>query len=296
MPVTHLTDIVVSRLKEPSTYFDETTPAFGVRVGKNRKTWIVIRGPQRLRTRVGHYPALSLADARKLARKLLSEQPSPGARITFEGAYERSKETLGSKKPRTQRDYKRMLEKYLLPKLRRKKLPDITYEQVTDITNALAPSEGAHCLAVARTFFRWCVKPPWRYIPHSPLEGVAVVVGKPRKRFLKDDELRTVWLAAERQGYPHGTIVQLLILKGLSRGLRPVCESQMIMSAYDAFISDSPGRDKAIATALQASPPRPPRSGKTSRFGTCRTCAVPQWKYATISNASIRLAQRALSI
>jgi hypothetical protein len=35
----HMTDIVVSRLKERGTYFDETTPAFGLRVGKNRKMW-----------------------------------------------------------------------------------------------------------------------------------------------------------------------------------------------------------------------------------------------------------------
>jgi len=62
------------------------------------------------------------------------------------------------------------------------------------------------------------VKPPRRYIPHSPLEGVAVVLSKPRKRLLKDDELRTVWFAAEQQGYPHGTIVQLLILNGQRRG------------------------------------------------------------------------------
>jgi hypothetical protein len=48
MPVIHLTYIVVSRLKEPGTYFDETTPAFGLRADKNRKTWIVMRGPQRL--------------------------------------------------------------------------------------------------------------------------------------------------------------------------------------------------------------------------------------------------------
>ncbi|MGA3190825.1 MAG: Arm DNA-binding domain-containing protein, partial [Bryobacteraceae bacterium] len=65
MPKLHMTDIVVSRLKEPGTYFDATTPAFGIRVLKNRKTWIVIRGKERLRTRIGHYPALSLADARK---------------------------------------------------------------------------------------------------------------------------------------------------------------------------------------------------------------------------------------
>jgi hypothetical protein len=35
----HMTDIVVSRLKERGTYFDETTPALGLRVGKNRKMW-----------------------------------------------------------------------------------------------------------------------------------------------------------------------------------------------------------------------------------------------------------------
>ncbi len=71
MPVTHLTDIVVSRLQEPGTYFDKTTPAFGIRVGKNRKTWIVIRGRERVRTRIGHYPAVSLAKARKQALVLL---------------------------------------------------------------------------------------------------------------------------------------------------------------------------------------------------------------------------------
>ena len=40
MPKAHLTDIVVQRLKLPGTYFDATTPAFGIRVGKHRKAWI----------------------------------------------------------------------------------------------------------------------------------------------------------------------------------------------------------------------------------------------------------------
>jgi len=47
MPSIHLTDLAVSRLKTPGTYYDDATPAFGIRVGKNRKTWFVIRGPQR---------------------------------------------------------------------------------------------------------------------------------------------------------------------------------------------------------------------------------------------------------
>src|ERR1700730_15748434 len=88
MPVTHLTDVVVSRLKTLGTYFDKTTPAFAIRVGKNRKTWFVIRGRERLRTNIGTYPQMSLADARKEAKKLLSNAPTISSRMTFTAAYD----------------------------------------------------------------------------------------------------------------------------------------------------------------------------------------------------------------
>ena len=77
MPVTHLTDVVVSRLKTPGTYYDESTPAFAIRVGKNRKTWVVIRGRERERTNIGKYPQLGLADARKEAA-IVARQMSAG--------------------------------------------------------------------------------------------------------------------------------------------------------------------------------------------------------------------------
>ncbi len=48
----HLTDIAVLRLHKPGTYLDDTTPGFGVRIGKNRKTWIVMRGQIRQRVRI----------------------------------------------------------------------------------------------------------------------------------------------------------------------------------------------------------------------------------------------------
>jgi integrase len=210
-------NIVVSRLKSCGTYFDETTPAFGLRVGKTKKTWFVIRGRQRLRTNVGHYPAMGLADARKEARRRLTADPTLPDRTTFDEAYERFKESIKGKKPRTQHDYKRVIEKHLQPKLGKKKLRDIAYDNVTTITDALARSEQRNTLAVALTFFRWCVRPPRRYIVHSPLEGVEVPKAKKRRRVLDADELVTVWNAALRQGYPHGTIVQLLVLTGQRR-------------------------------------------------------------------------------
>src|SRR5712692_8407256 len=122
--------------------------------------------------------------------------------MKFEAAYELFKQHhIATKKLRTQRDYKRMIERHLSPKLGNKRLADVSYEDVTAITDKLPTSERAHCLAVGRTFFRWCVQPPWRYIPHSPLEGVKVKTGNHRKRILKQDEMKRVWTAAETEGY-----------------------------------------------------------------------------------------------
>ena len=165
-----MTDVVVSRLKFNGTYYDEMTPAFGLRVGKNRKAWFVVRGRERLRTNIGQYPATSLADA-----------------------------------------YKRVLEKYLQPKLGTKKLADISYDEITGIIHPLAHSEKRNTLAVGRTFFRWCVRPPRRYLKHSPLEGVEIPKAGKRKRILNEEELITVWHATVRQGYqlmPNGKRAQ----------------------------------------------------------------------------------------
>jgi hypothetical protein len=166
----HFTDLAVSRLYELGTYHDETTPAFGLRVGKNRKTWFVVRGRERLRTNIGLYPAISLADARKEAKRLLTQAPEKGERLTLLKAYEKFKtEHTAKKKARTKADYERVMDKHFVPALGSKKLPQVTYEIITAITDKLAhvPSEQAHALAVARTFFRWCVRPPRRYLPYS---------------------------------------------------------------------------------------------------------------------------------
>jgi len=74
MPKLKLTDVTVDRLphtKNQVTYWDALLPAFGVRVGANSKTFIVIRNNGR-RTKLGRYPFLSLADARSQDRLLIA--------------------------------------------------------------------------------------------------------------------------------------------------------------------------------------------------------------------------------
>ena len=124
--------------------------------------------------------------SRKEARKLLVENPTKASRITFNAAYDVFKEALKSKKERTQYDYKRVLDKYLQPKFGTRRLVDISYDDITRITDSLAHSEKRNTLAVGRTFFRWCVRPPRRYLKHSPLEGVEIPKAGKRKRVLNE--------------------------------------------------------------------------------------------------------------
>ena len=57
-----------------------------------------------------------------------------------------------------------------------------------------------------------------RYIHHSPIEGIELPAkAASRERILTDDELCTVWIAADELDSHFGAIVKLLILTGQRR-------------------------------------------------------------------------------
>jgi hypothetical protein len=200
-------------------HFDTVTPAFGIRVWKNRRTWIVMKGKQRQVIRLGHYPAMTLSEARTKGKQLLAATQLNHERVTFEAAYELFKQThLPALKARTQADYKRFLDRYYLPTLRNKRLDAITSHMTDAITDALVatPTEQSHAIAIGKTFFKWCVRR--RYLTVSPLDGAQLPKAKRRKRVLTDEELVKVWNAAGEYGGHFGSIVRLLILRGFRRG------------------------------------------------------------------------------
>ncbi len=217
MPTILLTDLSIRTLKRSGAqidYWDEKTPAFGVRVGKERKTFIAKLNNRRIK--IGNYPDLSLAEARRKALALKSDKTSGAARpIKFSEALEKFYEIHVSRlKPRTQLRLKYGLNKHLKPKLGKKILSAIVPGDISEITDGLieTPSEALHTFSYARIFFRWCVP---RYIPHSPTEGLKPPSRYiPRKRVLTDSEIRTVWQSAERIGYPFGDMLLLLLLTG----------------------------------------------------------------------------------
>lgn len=201
-----LTDLTVQKLKA-GVYFDTKTPAFGIRVGKRRKTWIITKGRERSVLTIGHYPALSLGDARRKALIALGSPLVSQTHLTFPEALTLF---LGQSKWRPRS--KKVLESSLRHFTWTRPLAKITHEDVAQAIEAVkSPSARAHALKDIRSFFNWCVP---RYLLSSPAQGLKMAPQKARSRVLTDDELKRVWIAAETMGYPFGTIVMLLILTG----------------------------------------------------------------------------------
>ena len=214
MPVITLTDLTIRSLKEPGLYLDQKTPSFGIRVGKNRKTWIVIH-PNRSKEKFGSYPDLALADARKEAKRLLSTKPEPKpSTINFEKGRDLFiEDNYKGAKPRTKKEAKRLLEKHCKD-LYSKQLAELTDADIQRQLDKLAdrPSEQLHTYRVLRCFLRWATRPPRRYIKHSPMEGYeAPSQDRKGTRILSDKELVRLWKGATGA---FGAMVKLLILWG----------------------------------------------------------------------------------
>lgn len=221
-----LTDVSIRNLKHSPKqvdYWDASLPNFGIRVGPKRKTFIVMSA-DRTRLKLGTYPDMGLADARKAARERLAERtlgverpPSP----SFEEALQQFLTVYSPQnhRPSTARENKRILERHFLPKLKKKEVGEIKPVEVSRILDSMAstPSEAEHAYRVVRTFFNYCVRRG--HVRDSPLEQVEPPAKQSsRDRTLTDEELVLVWKRADEIGYPYGTIVQLLICCGQRTG------------------------------------------------------------------------------
>jgi integrase len=211
-----LTDLSVRNLPE-GLHLDARLPSFGIRVGKKRRTWIVIKGNNRTKISLGHYPAMSLADARKRAMAELSKPPSSSEAANMpsypEALAEFHATHVADLRPRSAYQLSRNLTRHFKWT---KPLDQITHQDVlTALDGIEARSQRAHALKDIRTFFNWSIP---RYLKSSPCIGIKKPAQKPRDRVLADDELCKVWNRAREIGYPYGTIVLLLILTGQRLG------------------------------------------------------------------------------
>src|SRR5947209_6431883 len=221
----HLTDMVVRNLRAPErgqiTYTDDNPTGFGVRVSQGgTKTFTLVYGEDRQRVSIGRFPIISLADARTEAKRLLAEHTlgrrSPKS-IRFDEALAayfadfEERIAAGENKARTLSDYKRLINRYF--DFGPKRLSEITHENVT-AKLPKAPAERNHALVAIKVFLSWAQKPPRRYIPHNPCDGMSPTRRPSRKRVLSDSELVAVFSTALEGSDYYSKILALLICTG----------------------------------------------------------------------------------
>jgi integrase len=222
MPRIHLTDLSIRALKHgdtPITLYDQALRCFGVRVTKTTKTFLVMRGRERKRITIGHWPECTLKGARDTARRLLLEtDQAPTA--TFGSVFDTYLETYikPNYKPRSAQEAERLLRKHAAPLFPRS-LASITTTDCTEIFDELleTPGEANHFFGVLRTFFSWCETR--NYLPDSPLRKLP----KPskthsRKRVLMPNEIAAIWRTATELNHPYGHLIKLLLWTGQRRG------------------------------------------------------------------------------
>jgi integrase len=174
---------------------------------------------------IGKYPMFGLKEARDAAVKVLRtvseghdpEQRRPGS---IEDAVTHFLDQhCKNYRPLWRRDVERLLQTRVLTQWRGRKVADITRADVKTLLADLikTPVQANRIHNIIHTLFEWAVEND--LIAVSPVAGIKRPNKEtPRDRTLSDDELKVVWLAADKEGFPYGSVVQLLILTGQRRG------------------------------------------------------------------------------
>ena len=201
---TRLTDIAVRQLPSPDKgqvrYFDETTPGFGVVVGTRTKTFFVVRGEKRQYTSLGRYPEISLATARKEAKRLLvQEAPETSPTRLPEAVTAFIADCTARLRPSSVSYYELAL----------RDAPNIALKDANKRNlPATLPSE----VKSYKALFNWCMRE--ELTDRNPFQHSKVTFNQ-RSRVLNDEEIKAVWAY---DFPPFSDIVKLCILTGQRRG------------------------------------------------------------------------------
>ncbi|WP_342108085.1 tyrosine-type recombinase/integrase [Methylobacterium sp. SI9] len=204
------------------------------------KSWAVryrIAGKPRKYT-IGPYPLFDLSAAREAGREALQmvargKDPIVEKQAAMEAAQAAERGTVRAVvdeyvqrhlKPnsggRHAAETEAMFRNHILPRWGERRMGEITRKDVIALTDALVDSGlsvGANrVFSGTRALFNWAFGR--EIIETTPFLKLKLPVQEnSRVRVLNDEEVRFVWQAAERVGYPFGTLVQFLLLTAQRR-------------------------------------------------------------------------------
>jgi integrase len=232
--------------KPQSDYFDTALPAFGLRVGKSRKTWfcmvrVLKAGAWKLtRVTLGTTGELSLAEARQAAREAIerAQQGKAPTEIRQQRRADleaRSRDTFAAVRelfleryigrqqrrpaPRTLAEMRRALSCDVLASWEDRPIADIGERDIIAALDDLA-ARGAETMAnrllsYLRLLFKFAQSR--RIVTSNPAAAMAKPgAERSRDRVLSLDELRMIWEATDDDNL-FSAIVRLLMLTGQRR-------------------------------------------------------------------------------
>jgi integrase len=96
------------------------------------------------------------------------------------------------------------------------------HERIEVLVEAEKPEAARRLFEIIRRIFNWALARPSYKIDRSPADRMkpGELIGKKtiRRRVLTNDELRVLWRASKRTGFPFGPMIRMLMLTALRRG------------------------------------------------------------------------------
>jgi integrase len=219
--------------------WDSKVPGFGVRVYPSGKRMYVFqyrtRGGQQRRIAIGLHGPFTVEKAREAAADLY-EAVRKGRDPVEEqkAAVERKGDTVESvidefmirymagkgRAPRYVEETRRNFDKHVLPHWRGRDLRRITRRDVIELLDRMVdegkPVAANRTLAAIRKLFNWALQ---RGIIEVNPAALVEMPGaeRRRERTLAPDEIRAVWAAADKVGYPFGQFFRMALATGQRR-------------------------------------------------------------------------------
>lgn len=189
------------------------------------------------RPKIGAYPALSLAEARKRAMATLADiqggsdpvadrhtlQAARTARASQPTVAERLEEWMADKArdwaPRTAHNYRQLARHDIIPQLGHLPLAETTradWASLVSTKRRTAPGVATTLYLVCSAFLGHAEAHGWIVAHPLPRKGLATLAPrlKSRERVLTDEELAAIWRAADAQPLKARAFTHLLILTG----------------------------------------------------------------------------------
>ncbi|MBI4184208.1 MAG: tyrosine-type recombinase/integrase [Proteobacteria bacterium] len=237
------TDLAIKKIKPPFTgqvdYRVRGCPGLRLRLsahGSRVWTYFYRFDGKLRRATVGTYPAMTLEGAHIAwgqARDQLRAgadpfpprpkvAPDSGKIDTLEKAVRSFiKRHVNAKlRPKSAEEYRRPLEKLVVPRWGSRRPPDIGRADVIalldDVLDSSGPTAANKTFDVVRKFFNWCIER--EIVETSPCAAIKKPAKKTsRDRVLDDDELRALWPAFGALGSPFGDYFRVLALTAQRR-------------------------------------------------------------------------------